>query len=306
MKTKNFVLSGILGIALSGFVLTGCHKSSTTPDTDVTAAQDETSGQYASTDAKNVSDDALQTSTHGPRRHGVTSGPIVLTDYCSTCIVTWSDTTNNATTVTVTVNFGNTPVQCSDTKWRQGEIMVSWPVSGGQFFWEAYFNKNTTITQSFSGYKVGNTASTMNGVAGTRTWTNTGLDTVKLESWNFTANLTITRYNGKTFSWNSSRTNALVNVGGIWYYEITGSATGTTETNVTYTITIAQPLYVSAFPWWWVGLGGCPYIESGIVNITRSSNPNNTLSINFGTIGDCTATCTATLDSKTYTISKWW
>jgi len=296
MKTKNFVLSGILGIALSGFVLTGCHKSSTNPDTDITAAQDETSGQYASTDAKNVSDNALNTS-HRPRPH---SGPIILTDYSSTTTAT-IDSTTTPNMATLTVNFGPTPVECKDGRYREGEITVSWPVSAG-FFWQAYFNKNTTITQSFIGYKVGNSASTMNGVAGTRTWTNTGLDTLGYESWSFTANLNITRYNGKTFTWSSYRTNALVNIGGVWYYEITGYATGTTESNVTYRITITQPLYVTALPWWWFG---CPYIESGIITITRSSS-TNTLSINFGTIGNCSPDATATLDGKTYTISKWW
>ncbi len=298
MKTKNFVLSGILGIALSGLVLTGCHKSSSTPDTDITAAQDETSGSYASNDSKNVSDNAVgaNANKYGPEKHSIQAV------YSSHCVVTWSDTAAAETTVTVTVNFGSSPVLCNDGKWRQGEIMISWPVSAGQFFWEAYFNKNTTITQTFNGYKVGETSGTMNSVAGTRTWTNAGLDTLGYESWSFSANLNITRYNGKTFTWVSNRTNALVNQGGAWYYEVTGNATGTTETGATYTITIANPLYATALPWW---LGGCAYIESGVVNITRS-NSTNTLSINFGTLGECTGTATATLDGNTYTISKWW
>ncbi|HTA27449.1 MAG TPA: hypothetical protein VK809_06665, partial [Bacteroidia bacterium] len=181
MKTKNLLLTGILGIALSGFVLTGCHKSSTTPDTDITAAQDETSASYASSDSKNVSDNAVQNTGHRARPH---SGVIILTDYNATCTAS-IDSISNSNMATLTINFGSTPVLCKDGKWRQGEIIVSWPVSIGQFFWEAYFNKNTTITQSFSGYKVGDGSNTMNGVAGTRTWTNTGLDTLGFESWNF-------------------------------------------------------------------------------------------------------------------------
>jgi hypothetical protein len=298
MKTKKFVLVGILGIALSGFVLTGCHKSSSSPDTDITAAEDESSGQYASTDSKNISDNAVQNTTHGPQRHG--HGPIILTAYASSVTATWD---SSGSTASITINFGSSPVQCLDGKWREGEIIVSWPLGSSPFFWEAYFTPGTQITQTFSGFKVGDSQSTMNGVAGSRAWTNEGHDTLGYEDWNFTANLTITRYTGKTFTWQSTRTNALVPVSGTWYYEVTGSATGTTETGVTYNLNITSPLYVTAFPWW---LGGCPYIESGDVSITRSTNPNNTLYINFGTLGTCSTTATATLDGNTYTISKWW
>jgi hypothetical protein len=299
MKTKKFVLSGIFGLAMVGLVMTGCHKNSTSPDTDTTAAQDEASGQSTSTDAKNVSDNAVSASnTHGPiRNHGI----IHLSKYCSSCTVTWSDSTSLTDSSIVTINFGSTPVYCSDGKYRQGEIIVSWPTTGG-FFWSAYFTKGVRITQSFSGYKVGNSTSTMNGVAGARTWTNEGQDSIGYESWNFTANLTITRYNGKIFTWTSTRTNTLTLVSGAWYYEVTGSATGKTESGVTYNLNITSPLYVTALPWWWCG---CPYIESGVITITRSTS-TNTLSINYGTLGTCSSTATATLDGNTYTISKWW
>jgi hypothetical protein len=303
MKTNKFLLTGILGIALAGVVLTGCHKASTAPDTDVTAAEDESSGQYVSNDAKNVSDNAVSSngSNYGLLHRSIGSV------YSSNCTVTWSDTTKHATTVTVTVSFGaspfTTPVYCNDGKYRQGQITISWPVSSGQFFWEAYFTNSTEITQTFNGYKVGATASTMNGVSGTRTWTNAGHDTAGYENWNFNADLTITRYTGKIFTWKSTRNNTLINIGGTWYYEITGSATGTTETGVVYTLSITSPLYITAEPWWLPN--GCPYIESGVISINRSSS-SNTLSINFGTLGTCSSTCTATLNGNTYTITKWW
>ncbi len=294
MKTKNLLLSGILGIALSGFVLTGCHKSSTTPDTDITAAQDETSGQFAANDSKNISDAAIQgsSSNYGPS-HSIQAV------YTAHCLIT-HDTIG--TSGSITVDFGSSPVQCNDGKWRQGQIIISWPLGSSAYFLQAYFTPNTQITESFNGYKVGETASTMNGVAGSRTWTNEGQDTVGYQNWNFTANLTISRYNGKIFTWSSARTNTLKNIGGTWYYEVTGSATGTTETNISYNINITSPLYVTAFPWW---LGGCAFIESGVVTITRSGNTNS-LTINFGTLGACVSTATATLDGNTYTVSKWW
>jgi len=148
MKTKNFVLSGILGIALSGFVLTGCHKSATTPDTDYTAAQDEANASFASNDTKNVSDAAMQgtTNKYGPA-HTIQSV------YSSNCVVAW-DSTSNPGYITVTVNFGSTPVECKDTRWRQGEVIVTWKEASGRFL-QAYFDSLNTITETFSGYKVG-------------------------------------------------------------------------------------------------------------------------------------------------------
>ena len=158
-----------------------------------------------------------------------------------------------------------------------------------------------TITESFNGYKVGSTASTMNGVAGTRTWTNEGRNVSGYENWNFTAALTITYPDGKTATWNSTRNNVLTLNGGVWYYAVTGSAHGVSKNGVGYTLTITQPLYVTALPWWFFG---CAWIESGIVDITRTGS-TNTLSINFGNIGTCDNQAVATLNGNNYTIYMW-
>ena len=262
MKTKNFVLSGILGVALAGFVLTGCHKSATTSsDTDYQAAQDEANASFAANDSKSVSDAAIGTATHSVSSFS--------TYYSSTCTITWAKDSSAADTVTI--NFGNAPVQCGDLKWRQGEIIVYWPRTAGRFWWQAYFDSANTVTQTFKGYYVGSLKSAMNGVAGTRTWTNEGHNTAGYENWNFTANLTITYPSGGgTATWNSVRYNVLQNIGGTWYYQIKGSANGTSKNGVGYTLSIedANPLYVTAWPWW---LGGCAYIESGVIDINRTT-----------------------------------
>ncbi len=297
MKTKNFVLSGILGIALSGFVLTGCHKSSTTPDTDYAAAQDEANASFASNDSKNVSDAAMQGSSnkYGPA-HTIQSA------YSSSCVLSW-DSTTIAGNITVTIDFGSAPVQCKDYRWREGKIQVSWKASSG-FFLQAYFDSATAITETFNGYKVGTTQTTMYGVAGTRTWTNEGHNVNGFENWNFTADLTITNPSGKKATWKSTRNNVLTYVGTTWYYVITGSASGTSSSGVGYSLTITSPLYVTAYPWWYTPAPGCPWIEAGVVSISRDGF-SNTLTINFGNVGTCDSQAIATLNGNNYTIYMW-
>lgn len=297
MKTKNLLLSGILGLALSGFVLTGCHKSATTTtDTDYTAAQDEANGSFASTDAKNVSDAALQNngSNYGPERN-------INRIYSSHCTVTWNDT-STSTMDTMYINFGATPVQCNDYRWRKGEIIVYWAKKTGFWVWQSYFDSGSTVAQTFRGYAVGSASNAMNGVAGTRTWTNKGYVSGYM-NWDFSAYLTITYPDGKTATWNSVRYNVLKNISGTWYYQIKGSAYGTSRNGVGYTLSIedANPLYVTAWPWW---LGGCAWIESGIVDINRTTS-TNTLSINFGSIGTCDNIAVATINGNNYTFYMW-
>src|ERR1700722_2197453 len=61
MKTKQYLLIGALGLALTGVILTGCKKSDTTASpTDTTAAQDDATGADAIQDSKNISDGAAK------------------------------------------------------------------------------------------------------------------------------------------------------------------------------------------------------------------------------------------------------
>ncbi len=299
MRTKNLLVSGTLGIALAGLVLTGCHKNSTTTpastDSDITAAQDESNASYAANDTKTVSDACVQTGGSGlaPER-----SPQAI--YSQHCTVSWD--TLNPTTDTMYVNFGASPVLCNDLVWRQGEIIVYWNKAASNHVKVAYFDSGTTINMTFRGYYVGTVKDSVNGISGNRNWTNEGHNIQGYENWNFNANLVITYPSKQTATWNSSRDNVLTEVNSVWYYAVSGSATGVTRNNVTYNLTITSPLYVTAKPWW---LDGCAWIESGIVSITRPALNNNTLTINFGNIGDCDDKATATLDNKSYTIYLW-
>src|ERR1700679_3513800 len=61
MKTKQFLTLGILSIALTGAIFTGCKKdSNTSTDADVSAAQDESNASFVLQDSKSISDGAEQ------------------------------------------------------------------------------------------------------------------------------------------------------------------------------------------------------------------------------------------------------
>jgi hypothetical protein len=299
MKTNKILLTGILGIALAGVVLTGCHKASTSPDTDIIAAEDESNASDAMNDSKNVSDAGAQGTASGeyhPERN-------VKAIYSPHCIVSWSlpaDTLSGYDTMYVT--FPSTPTLCNDGRYRQGQVIVYWARNTGSSLLQSYFDSASTITMTFKNYAAGSSASNMIGITGTRAWTNTGKNALSEENWKFTANLTLKYFaTSQTATWNSSRVNTLVLQGGVYYYQITGEATGTARNGVIYTLTITSPLYITAFPWW---LGGCAWIEAGDISVNRS-NSSNTLTINFGNVGTCDASAVATINGNNYTFSMW-
>jgi hypothetical protein len=296
MKTKFFLLTGILGIALAGAVFTGCKKDSTaaTPDTDYTAAEDESNASNASTDTKNVSDAAAQ----GQQNEYLKRPGRSLDVLVGHCTVTWSlpaDTTSGVDTMYI--NFGPAPVQCNDLRWRQGEVIVYWTRHGNSSLLQTYFDSGSAINMTFKNYASGATASNMVGISGLRTWTNLGVNALLEQNWSFSANLTLSYNTGQTATWTSNRTNTLVEVSGTYYYEVTGTAEGVSRKGIGYTLTITSPLYVTALPWW---LGGCAWIESGTISINVTSS-TNTMTINFGTIGACNDYAIVTLAGVNYT-----
>jgi len=275
MKTKNLLLTGILGIALAGVLLTGCKKDSTattsSTDSDITSAQDDGNANTVSNDAKSVSDAAMQTNG----LHAM-HGSFNFSAYYNATI-TWAIDTTHGTGDTLYIKFPSTPTQCGDGKYREGEIIVYWPYEPGRYLWQAYLDSNVTITEQFNGYAVGDASNNVNTVSGKRTWTNEGQNQGGYENWNFTANLTLTYANGGgTATWNSIRNNVLTEVNGTWYYSITGSVEGVNRKGADYTINITSPLYIT-----------------------------NSLSVNFGTIGACDAKAVATINGVDYPFYMW-
>jgi len=306
MKTKKFLLSGILGIALAGFVLTGCNKDNptgTTSSPDYTASEDDNNASTATTDSKNIANAAAQSNTS--RYHFDHSIEAIYSINCN------AKFDSSATTDSIIVSFGaapyTTPVNCNDGRWRQGQIIIYWPKVNGQTLKQAYFNTGSVLTMTFKNYAVGAISSNMIGIAGSRSDTNKGLNNLNEENWNFHASLTLTYSSGQTATWTSNRNNTLVQIGGVYYYEITGNALGVSRTGVDYSLAISNssPLYFVG-QIWTNGTWGCMHFEAGTITM---NTPGYTISIDYGsTPGNCpstatlTVTNTATTASNTYTI----
>lgn len=282
MKTKHLLLTGILGLALAGMIMTGCKKD-TAADTDSSAAQDDANATFAINDSKNAADGAAMNQTNTER---------VLGSACAT--VTKRDTTvNGMLDSLMDINFGPSPgCQCADGRTRQGHLFVYWDHA------HPYFTSGDTINMTFGNYKVNN-----RGIAGTRMLVNIGLDSAGNMSWKFTASLTITNPNGTTCTWQAARTHTLAYTNGAWYYEITGGGSGVSSTGVTYTHTINTPIYYTAIrPW----NGGCAFPEAGTVTFTRS-NRQYPLVLNYiSGIGNCPTQgdyATATINNNTFQVN---
>lgn len=283
MKTKHLLLTAMVGLTLTTVILTGCKKKDTSAmDTDTNAAQDDANATFAINDSKNIADGAAQNQANVER---------VLGSPCA--VVTKRDTTMGGMLDSLLdINFGPTPCVCNDGKSRQGHVLVYWDHA------HPYFTTGDTINMTFKGYVV-NTK----GITGLRSLVNIGTDSAGNMSWKFTANLTISYGGGGTATWSASRTNTLVQVGGAWYYQITGGGSGVTKNGVSYTHTINSAVYYTAIrPW----NGGCAYPEQGTVTIARS-NHNNSLVLNYTCgLGNCPTPgspfATATINGNTFTI----
>lgn len=288
MKTKRYLMIGILGIALAGVVVTGCKKKDQpSTDSDVTAAEDEANASFALQDSKTIADGAAQNQ----------SVERVLGSPCGTW--TKRDTVIGSNTDTlIQISF---PGTCTspDGRTRKGDIFVFW--NG-----KRYFDSACVITMTFKNYDV----TLLNGktvnITGTRTLTNIGKDSAGDCSWSFNANLSLTYISGATgtATWTSSRTNVLTKQGNDYYYVITGGANGVTRNGVSYTISITSPLYHTAY---WLnlkyGYALCDCFESGEVEITRS-NKTYPLYLQFTSgVGSCNHTATATINGNNYNIT---
>jgi hypothetical protein len=287
MKTKHFLTLGILSIALTGAIFTGCKKdSNTSTDADVSAAQDESNASFVLQDSKSISDGAEQNQATERMEGG---GP------CATYRRIVDTTYNSQVDSAIEISFPGSCIS-PDGRTRSGDIFVFW--NGGR-----YFDSGSVITMTFRNYSVKLLNGFTVGVTGTRVLTNAGKDSAGDQSWNFTANLSLVYSNGGgTATWNSTRTNVLQKIGGVWYYEINGSASGVTRKGVNYNIEITNTLYHTA---WWINAPAnrCDCFESGEVAITRTGH-TYPLDLTFTSgIGNCNHTATATINGNNYNIT---
>lgn len=279
-------LKTVLAITtLSGILTLGaCKKESSNTNIDTTSVTDNAI-------AENESDkvfDAVNSVVIGNGAGKLSGAAEAAQDSMfSPCATVTIDTSSSVRIVTV--DFGAVPCQCInwDNKYRQGKIVATW--SG------AYRDSGTVITITTQEYYAGYSATTMNKFEYLKTVTNMGH--------NVNGNIhfaievpdaTILLYSGQTITWQSIRDREWIEgESTLWpfddVYLITGGGSGVDRNGNPFTISITNALKVKF----------CPWIVSGIVDITHGSLPTKTL--DYGN-GDCDDLATITVDGQSHTI----
>lgn len=306
MKTKHYLIIGLLGVAIAGFILSGCSKKAnkTTADTDIVAAQDEANASFIMQDVKTICDGAVQ--NYPAERISNNFPPCATwTRYDSAWVVVPGDTAHD----TIVNIFFTGSCESVDNRTRKGEITVLWDTI-------PYFDSGAVITITFNNYSIKLLNGANVSVSGSCVVTNNPPNKKVFYYGDvtntFTANLTLTYLSGGptttgtgTATWNTTRTCTLTSQGIYgYYYIISGSASGTTSNGETYTSTTPTPLYLTAF---WIDkvrkYQEDPNFEQGQVNITRSGK-SNALLLNYTSgIGHKTRAANGTINGVVYNIT---
>lgn len=254
--------------------LSSCQKS--VQDDNPGLAQDNAMAEALFGEVKDMADEAWKETTpsgkSGMKTEWVILGP---------CATITHDTTVSPRTITI--DFGTVNCLCADGKNRRGIIQVSY--SG------KYRDSGTVITHTFSNYFVND-----HQVLGTKTVTNNGTNLNGNLSYTIVVSGSIVKANnGGTITWNSNRTREWIAGSStpVWLddvYLITGTASGTTASNMSYTMLITNALRKEI---------GCKHFVSGILEISPANKPVRI--IDYGN-GACDNIITVTVNGNTFTV----
>jgi hypothetical protein len=275
--SKKLTAAATLLFTASVFTFTACRKEATTTDTEDTGfATEHATLEKTYSDVQSIADEAG--SGGGLSNYRMGSSNTVL----SNCASVTNDTT--VTPHVLTIDFGTTNCLCNDGIYRRGKIIVSY---NGR-----YKDAGYTHTITFSNYFAND-----NGVNGTKTVTNNGMDASGNPSYSISINGSIVLANGNgTISWTTTRTRTWLSGYGTpaWnddVYQLTGSGTVTRANGKTFDINITTPLHIAL---------DCRWIESGVVQVTPQGS--NARTLDYGN-GVCDAQADYTVNGKTYSIT---
>lgn len=276
MKTTKVLALGAASVLLSGMIFISCKKDNSTSNnaSDVEIAENSS---LAESDYNDVAILVDQAAISGSVNYRSAYGAANLSQeggLGSSCATVSLDTIS--ATHTVVIDFGTSNCMCNDGRSRRGKILAS--------FTGRYRDAGTVISISFDNYFVND-----NQIKGTKTITNQGLNQAGHLVYAIQVNGQIIKANnGGTITWSSTRQREWISGEGtpIWTddeYSITGSASGTTATGISYTIVINQPL---------IRKMSCRWFESGSVTLTPEGKPARTL--DYGNTG-CDANATVSV-----------
>ncbi len=270
-------------IVITAFTINACKKDKqevpdTTQDTDVETAQDNSLAEGSFNDVNSIASEAVQNGSVTSFR--LSRDPSSILSACATIIP--------VSPGNVKVDFGTTPCQCIDYRYRKGIINISYT--------GLYRDSNAVITITFDNYYVGNNVSNMYKVMGTKTVTNKGHNASGHLWYEINVNGSLENTAGHTMTWNSTRQREWIagESTGVWgddEYMISGSINGTNFLGNSFIINITQPLHVDL---------GCRWIKDGKFEFTPSGHA--TRYVDYGN-GTCDANAIVTISNFTFPIT---
>jgi len=267
MKTAKILAITCMGLFGLSVTMSSCNK-----DVEATATAEETTASD-SQEASAVGDEAsnvVDAAANGGNLFGRFSSSAGQLDAMSGCATVTRDTLG-VNSYRITVDFGTVNCLCADGKNRRGKIIATFTGD----FWATGGVKTITFDNFYRND---------NKVEGTRTVTNQGPNSSGNYTWKIeAANMRVTRTDGRSHTWNSTRVREMLagyDTRGNWSddeYQITGTATGSNSSGVSYTANITTPLHRKL---------SCRWIDKGVIEFTNSNGKTRTLDYGDGTCDD--------------------
>ncbi|MEN9523566.1 MAG: hypothetical protein RL065_1943 [Bacteroidota bacterium] len=285
---KILVIGCVSALMISIVALQSCRRSKIT-DAEIEAVSDNADAQGSSSETQTIADQAFA--------FGKSSGNMRTSSNYSTlsgCATISIDTANSSNTDTLTIDFGSSPCQCKDGRYRQGKIIVVYS--------DRYHTPGAIIDIYHNGYAVGKSTNDMKTFnnSSTKHIVNNGFNSSGFMSWNVTSNISFTKANGGgtvTFSESKLRTQIAGLATGYSTtnkYSVSGSANGTAANGTSFTAnTVAGNDLIR-------DMSCAKHFTQGALEITPSGKSKVT--IDFGN-GTCDNTATVTRNGKTKTIT---
>lgn len=276
-KISSFALAGLL---LAGLCFTSCRKDKY--DGDIESAENNALSEAIFNDVTTLVDQSVSSGDVTMGVYGGSSNNDAQGGLGSNCASITLDTVS--ANRSVIIDFGSVNCVCKDGRNRRGKIIATYT--------GRYRQAGTVITISFDNYFVND-----NQVKGTKKTTNNGVNNAGHLVYTVEVNGQIIKANnGGTVSWTSTRQREwkagegtpLILTDDV--YSITGTASGTNASGVSYTIVITQPLIRNM---------SCRWFESGKLDVTPQGKPTRTL--DYGNTG-CDANATVTILGRAYAI----
>jgi hypothetical protein len=290
---KSIRFSAFIAVAVLAFALTGCKKAVQDAE-DWQSATDQASAESLHSDADDVIDNAANETGAAFGGKGGSNTFDETLAICGDVMVDSTEIPGQSTIIngkifprTVTIDFGTGTVCTGGLLNRSRELKGKTTIVLNAPLRKA----GSVATQTFQNFYIDGRK-----LEGTRTRTNNtpvgGAPTFTIAM----ANGKITDTDGKTFTWNSSRTRT-------WTagyetttraddkFDLTGSGSGTNRNGNDFSATITNPIGMEY---------ACRYPTRGTVVVTRENLRERT--IDFGS-GTCDATATVTVNGNTKTIT---